>query len=63
MIMNMDCTLTITRNGEIQNMNGIIINTPEISEFFLNKCSTKGVTVKYNSEATKITLKEVKNFS
>ena len=43
-------------------MNGIIINTPEISEF-LNKCSTKGVTVKYNSEATKITLKEVKNSS
>ena len=62
MIMNMDCTLTITNIGEIQNMNGTIINTPELSEYFLNKCSTKGVTVKYNSEATKITLDKVEEF-
>ena len=62
MIMNMDCTLTITDNGEIQNMNGTIINTPELSEYFLNKCSTKGVTVKYNSKATEITLRKVKEF-
>ena len=62
MIMNMDCTLTITTKGEIQNMNGTVINTPELSEYFLNKCSKKGVTVKYNSKATKITLKKVKEF-
>ena len=62
MIMNMDCTLTITNIGEIKNMNGTIINTPELSEYFLNKCSTKGVTVKYNSEATKITLDKVEEF-
>ena len=62
MVMNLDCTLTITNDGEIQNMNGAIINTPELSEFFLNKCSTKGVTVKYNSKATKITLDKVQKF-
>ena len=43
-------------------MNGTVINTPELSEYFLNKCSKKGVTVKYNSEATKVTLKKVKEF-
>ena len=62
MVMNLDCTLTITNDGEIQNMNGTIINTPELSEYFLNKCSVKGVTVKYNSEATKITLDKVQKF-
>ena len=60
--MNPECTLTITDNGEIQNMNGTIINTPELSEYFLNKCSIKGVTVKYNSNATDITLNKVQNF-
>ena len=62
MVMNLDCTLTITDDGEIQNMNGTIINTPELSEYFLNKCSIKGVTVKYNSNATKITLDKVQRF-
>ena len=62
MVMNLDCTLTITNDGEIQNMNGTIINTPELSEYFLNKCSVKCVTVKYNSKATKITLDIVQKF-
>ena len=62
LVINDECTLTITKNGEIQNMKGVIINTPKISEYFLDVCSTKGVTVKYNSRATKITLTEVKNF-
>ena len=62
MVMNLDCTLTITGKGEIQNMNGTIINTPELSEYFLNKCSIKGVTVKYNAKATKITLDKVQKF-
>ena len=62
MVMNLDCTLTITDSGEIQNMNGTIINTPELSEYFLNKCSIKGVTVKYNSNATNITLNKVRKF-
>ncbi len=61
-MINDECTLTITDSGEIKNMRGVIINTPRISEYFLNKCSTKGVTVKYSSEATDITLEEVKNF-
>ena len=60
--MNLDCTLTKTDSGEIQNMNGTIINTPELSEYFLNKCSIKGVTVKYNSNATNITLNKVRKF-
>ncbi len=62
LVINDECTLTITDSGEIKNMRGVIINTPRISEYFLNKCSTKGVTVKYSSEATDITLEEVKNF-
>lgn len=62
MVMNLDCTLTITNDGEIQNMNGTIINTPKLSEYFLNKCSIKGVTVKYNYNATKITLDKVQDF-
>ena len=62
MVMNLDCTLTITSDGEIQNMNGTIINTPELSEYFLNKCSTKGVTVKYNANATNVTLEKVQKF-
>ena len=62
MVMNLDCTLTITSDGEIQNMNGTIINTPELSEYFLNKCSIKGVTVKYNANATKVTLEKVQKF-
>ena len=62
MVMNLDCTLTITNDGEIQNMNGTIINTPELSEYFLNKCSIKGVTVKYNANATNVTLEKVQKF-
>ena len=61
-IINKECTLTINKNGEINNMEGILINSPEMSEYFLNKCSFKGVTVKYNSQATKKTLNEVKQF-
>jgi dienelactone hydrolase len=61
-IINKECTLTINKNGEINNMEGILINSPEMSEYFLNKCSFKGVTVKYNSQATKKTLYEVKQF-
>jgi dienelactone hydrolase len=61
-IINKECTLTINKNGEINNMEGVLINTPEMSEYFLNKCSFKGVTVKYNSQATKKTLNEVKQF-
>ena len=61
-IINNECTLTINDDGEIKNLKGVIINTPEISEYFLNKCSFKGVTVKYNSDATKKTLKNVEMF-
>ena len=61
-IINDECTLTINNNGEIENLKGVVINTPEISEFFLNKCSYKGVTVKYNSEATEKTLNKMEIF-
>ena len=62
MVINNECTLTITNHGQIQNLNGTIIDTPELSEYFLNKCSTKGVTVKYNSEATKLTLDKISQY-
>ncbi len=61
-IINDECTLTINNNGEIMNLEGVIINSPKISELFLNKCSFKGVTVKYNSEATEKTLKNIEAF-
>tara|TARA_B100000900_G_scaffold158163_1_gene134383 strand:+ start:1181 stop:2188 length:1008 start_codon:yes stop_codon:yes gene_type:complete len=61
-IINDECTLTINNNGEIENLKGVVINTPEISEFFLNKCSYKGVTVKYNSKATEKTLNKIETF-
>ena len=61
-IINKECTLTINKKGEINNLEGVLINTPDMSEYFLNKCSFKGVTVKYNSQATKKTLAEVKQF-
>jgi hypothetical protein len=54
--------LTITKSGEIENMKGVVINTPKLSEYFLDKCSIKGVTVKYNHEATKNALIEVSEF-
>jgi hypothetical protein len=43
-------------------MKGVVINTPKISEYFLDKCSFKGVTVKYNHDATKRALIEVSAF-
>ena len=61
-MINDDCTLTITKSGEIENMKGDVINTPKLSEYFLDKCSIKGVTVKYNHQATKKALKEVSEF-
>ena len=61
-IINDDCTLTITDTGEIENLKGVVINTPKISEYFLDKCSFKGVTVKYNHEATQKALAEVSEF-
>jgi len=61
-IINNECTLTINNNGEIKNLKGVVINTPKLSEYFLNKCSFKGVTVKYNSEATDKTLKSIEKF-
>ena len=42
--------LTINKEGKIQNLKGTLIDTPELSEYFLNLCSKKGVTVKYNSD-------------
>ena len=61
-MINDDCTLTITESGEIENLKGVVINTPKLSEYFLDKCSIKGVTVKYNHQATKKALKEVSEF-
>ena len=62
MVINDECTLTITNDGKIQNLKGTVIDTPELSEYFLNKCSKKGVTVKYNSAATKMTLEKISQF-
>ncbi len=61
-IINNDCTLTISKIGEIVNLSGVVINTPELSQYFLDKCSFKGVTVKYNHNARIIALDKVEDF-
>ena len=36
LVINDECTLTINKDGKIQNLKGTLIDTPELSEYFLN---------------------------
>ena len=56
------CTLTITGEGEIVNLDGRLISGPTESEKLLKECSTPGVTVQYSYKATNITTKAIINF-
>ena len=61
-VINDDCTLTINQNGKIVTLSGQVIDGPEKSAETLNNCSSKGVKVKYNAEATERTRVEIINF-
>ncbi len=61
-INNDSCTLTISKKGQIKTLSNKIINGPKESEKLLNACSTKGVTVKYDSIATEKTQEIVINY-
>ena len=50
-IINNDCTVTISNNGAIMTLNKKIISDPTLHEELLHDCSSKGVELKYNSEA------------
>jgi len=61
-IINDDCTLTISDNGNIVSLSNEKIIGPKESAALLSKCSTKGVYVKYSPYATEVTFKEIIKF-
>ncbi len=61
-ITNKKCTLTISESGKIITLTNKEVSTPEASEYFLDRCSTKGVTVKYNAPAAEKTQKLILEF-
>ena len=61
-IINDDCTLTISDNGNIISLSNEKITGPKESAALLSKCSTKGVYVKYSPYATEVTFKEIIKF-
>ncbi len=61
-IINKNCTLTISNAGKIITLNNEEVTTPKASEKFLHRCSAKGVTVKYNAQATKKSQNIILNF-
>ena len=56
------CTLTINKNGNIETVAGEIIFGPTESSEIIDKCSSRGVMVKYNHEATNKAQQYVLNF-
>ena len=61
-IINDDCTLTVSDNGEIVSLSNQKITGPRESAAKLSECSTKGVFVKYSPHATEVTFKEIIKF-
>ena len=57
-----ECTLTINNYGNIQTVAGEIIYGPKESADIIDRCSSKGVMVKYNHEATLKSQEHVLNF-
>ena len=56
------CTLTINKRGNIVTVAGDIIYGPTESSDIINRCSKRGVMVKYNSKATRLTQTHILNF-
>ncbi len=61
-IINDECTLTISKIGEIKTISNEKVKGPNESAKLLDKCSTKGVSVKYSPHATEKTYIEIIEF-
>ena len=61
-IINDECTLTISNIGEMRTISNNKVSGPKESAELLNKCSTKGVSVKYSPYATEKTYVEIIKF-
>ena len=61
-IINDECTLTISNIGEMKTISNKKISGPKESAKLLDKCSTKGVSVKYSPYATEKTYIEIIEF-
>ena len=61
-IINDDCTLTISDQGQIKSLSNKIVSGPRESAALLSQCSTEGVYVKYSPYATERTFKEILKF-
>ena len=61
-IINDDCTLTISDQGQIKSLSNKIVSGPTESAALLSQCSTDGVYVKYSPYATERTFKEILKF-
>ena len=61
-IINDECTLTISNTGEMRTISNNKVSGPKESAELLDKCSTKGVSVKYSPYATEKTYVEIIEF-
>ena len=61
-IINDECTLTISNIGEMKTISNNKVSGPKESAELLDKCSTKGVSVKYSPYATEKTYVEIIEF-
>ena len=61
-IINDECTLTISKIGEMKTISNKQVRGPKESAELLDKCSTKGVSVKYSPYATEKTRIEIIEF-
>ena len=61
-IINDECTLTISDKGKISTLSKEIIYGPKESASVIERCSTRGVKVKYNAVAASRTRDEIIKF-
>ena len=61
-IISDDCTMTISEKGNIKTLSGNVVFGPKESMRLLDECSSKGVLVKYNSDATNKTQADIIDF-
>jgi dienelactone hydrolase len=61
-IINDECTLTISSIGEMRTISKKKVSGPKESAELLDRCSTKGVSVKYSPYATEKTYIEIIEF-
>ncbi|MBT3548307.1 MAG: hypothetical protein HOI56_05060 [Gammaproteobacteria bacterium] len=61
-IINDSCTLTISERGKIITLSNEVIYGPKESASIIDRCSTKGVKVKYNADAASRTREAIIEF-